>query len=329
MRTVDRALAPAPASSGRRLLLGILCVAGAVSVFSVQDVLVKLMSGSYPVHEIVFVRSMVALPLLAAYVGHREGFRFLRGPRLGLHGLRGGCLFLSYITYYLGLAGMPLAEAVAVFFTVPLFIAVLCHLFFGDRVGWRRWAAIIVGFAGALIIVRPGTRLFEPSALLLLAAAIFYATGQLQVRRMAATESGGAMALSSTAVYMLGSALLAAVMAGIEASETAPALRFLTLPWSWPGQGDALKMVACGLMASFCFVLLAAGYRLADANAVAPFEYAALPWGVLWGYLVFGNLPDGFTLVGGALIVGSGLFVIFRERRLARRAANARAPTPS
>ena len=80
-------------------------------------------------------------------------------------------------------------------------------------------------------------------------------------------------------------------------------------------------MVACGLMASFCFVLLAAGYRLAEANAVAPFEYSALPWGVLWGYLVFGNLPDGFTIVGGALIVGSGFFVILRERRLARAAA--------
>ena len=88
-------------------------------------------------------------------------------------------------------------------------------------------------------------------------------------------------------------------------------------------------MVACGLMASFCFVLLAAGYRLAEANAVAPFEYAALPWGVLWGYLVFGSLPDGFTLVGGALIVGSGLFVIFRERSLARATARAQGPTPS
>ncbi|MFO1061431.1 MAG: DMT family transporter [Dongiaceae bacterium] len=319
MSAADDALALAPASSGRRLLLGILCVAVGVSVLSIQDVIVKLMSGDYPVHELVFVRSIVALPLLLAYVWPREGLGFMRGRHAGLHVLRGACLFLSYVTYYLGLSRLPLAEAVAVFFTVPLFIAALSQLFFGDRVGWRRWSAIIVGFAGALIIVRPGTALFEPTALLLLAAALFYAAGQLQVRRMT-SETGAAMALSSTAVYLVGSALLALLMTGLQGSTGTLVPRFLSMGWSWPEPVDGLLMVACGLMASFCFVLLAAGYRLAEANAVAPFEYSALPWGVLWGYLVFGNLPDGFTIVGGALIVGSGFFVILRERRLARAA---------
>lgn len=299
---------------------GILCVVAGVSVFSVQDAIIKGMSGAYPVHEIVFVRSAVGAPLLIALVAATAGLRALTTGRPGLHLLRGLLLFISYTFYYMALAAMPIAEMVSIYFTVPLFVAALSMPLLGERVGPRRWAAIAVGFLGVLFILRPGGGVADPAALLALAAAFAYAVSALLSRRLGATDGGAAMALSAMLIYFVASGV-----SGLSLAHLAPAvdghasLRFLLAAWSWPAGPDLLLMAACGVIAGIGMFFLAQGYRLAEANAAAPFEYVALPWGVLWGWVFFGALPAATTVIGAAIIVGCGFYVFHRERQAARR----------
>ena len=296
-------------------ILGIISVIVGVSIFSIQDAIIKGLSGGYPVHQIVFVRSLVALPLLFL-VALAEGGGTLRSRRLGLHVLRGVTMFLAYTAYYLALAALPIAETVALYYTVPLFVAALSVPFLGERVGSRRWAAIAVGFLGVLVIVRPGQGLADPAAFLAVAAAVAYAMSALLARRLGATDGAGAMALSATLFYLAASGVMGAALSGIgTATDSHDSLRFLLNPWLWPSVRDFVLMAACGLVSALGFFFLAQGYRLAQANVAAPFEYVALPWAVLWGYLFFGNLPDIATGAGATIIVTSGLYVLYRERR--------------
>ncbi len=292
---------------------GMLCVAAGVSVFSVQDAIVKGLSGVYPVHEIVVLRSIVALPVLLLVALAEEGWR-LRIHRPGLHLLRGLFLYVSYTTYYLALAHLPIAEAVALYFSAPFFVAALSLPMLGERVRTRSWIAILIGFCGVLLIARPDTTLFDPTVLLPVLSALAYAISALLTRRLGTTESGGAMALSATLVYVVAGGLTALALSKFEvAGDAHSSLRFLLNPWSWPSALDAGLLAACGLIAAFGFFFLSQGYRLAEANRAAPFEYAALPWGILWGYWFFGNLPDAATLIGAVVIVGAGLYTLQRR----------------
>jgi drug/metabolite transporter (DMT)-like permease len=302
--------------SQRQTTIGILSLVAAVSIMSIQDAIIKILSGTYAVHEIVFVRSLVAVPMLLAFVTFADGLASLRTRRLGLHLLRGAALFCAYMTYYVALATLPLAETIALYFTVPLFVAALSVPILGERVGPRRWAAIAVGFLGMLIIVRPDPGAIQPVALLPVLAALAYATSALLARKMGATERGGAMAFSAALVYLIASGATGLVLAPFADPAAAnPSVRFLLNPWIVPEMRDFLLMITTGIVSAFGFFLMTQSYRMAAANVVAPFEYTALPWGVLWGYVFFGNLPDRATLLGAAIIVGSGLYVLHRERR--------------
>jgi drug/metabolite transporter (DMT)-like permease len=293
---------------------GMLCVAAGVSIFSVQDAIVKGLSSLYPVHEIVVVRSFVALPILLL-IALAEDRGKLRLHRPGLHLVRGLFLYLSYTSYYLALAHLPIAEAVALYFTAPFFVAALSLPLLGERVRMRSWIAIAVGFCGVLLIARPNTSLFDPTVLLPVLSALAYAIAALLTRRLGTTESGGAMALSATVIYVFAGGLTALALSPIEvAGDAHSSLRFLLNPWLWPSALDAGLLATCGLIAAFGFFFLGQGYRLAEANRAAPFEYAALPWGILWGYWFFGNLPDMATVAGAVVIVGAGLYTLQRRR---------------
>ena len=163
------ALAVRPAIS--RQTLGMISVAAGVSVFTIQDVIVKTLSSTYPVHEIVVLRSVVAFPILVwvTYAEQRGHIKMHRGL---LHLARGLILYVSYTCYYLGLARLPMADVIALTFTVPLFVTVLGVALLGERVRARRWLALGAGFIGVLIILRPGIGLFEPAALLPIGSAL-------------------------------------------------------------------------------------------------------------------------------------------------------------
>lgn len=295
---------------------GMLCVAFGVSIFSVQDAIVKGLSGTYPVHEIVVARSLVALPILILVTLAEEGGR-PQIHRLGLHLVRALFLYVSYTCYYLALAHLPIAEAVALYFTAPFFVAALSLPMIGERVGAKSWIAIGIGFCGVLLIARPETSVFDPTVLLPVLSALAYAIASLLTRRLGTTESGGALALSATVVYVVAGTLTALALSRIEAAGDAhSSLRFLLNPWVWPDARDVALLAACGFIAAFGFFFLGQGYRLAEANRAAPFEYASLPWGILWGYWFFGNLPTEATILGAVIIIGAGLYTLQKSRPL-------------
>ena len=298
----------------KRSVLGMLSVAAGVSIFSVQDVIVKGLSGTFPVHEIVVLRSFVALPvLLVAMLCDGTGrFAF---TRLGLHATRGIAQFLAYFSYYLAMAAMPIADVVAICFAAPLVIAALSGPVLGERVKPQSWAAIGVGFAAVLAIVRPGASTSDPALLFPVLSAVTYGLSAVLARRLGRSATGSAMAMSATIVYIIGGGAVAVALAGSAPAEGAhPSIRFLLGPWLWPSPVEALLLVACGLIAACGFFLLSQGYRLAEASRAAAFEYVALPWGVLWGYLVFGNAPDLVTLGGAAVLIATGIYTLRQGR---------------
>jgi drug/metabolite transporter (DMT)-like permease len=302
------ALTVRPAIS--RQALGMISVAAGVSVFTIQDVIVKTLSSVYPVHQIVVLRSLVAFPILlwVTFAEQRGHFKMHRGV---LHATRGFILYISYTCYYLGLARLPMADVIALTFTVPLFVTMLGVLVLGERVRPRRWIALGTGFVGVLVILRPGLSLFDPAALLPIASALAYATSAVMARRLGSTESGGAMALTATGAYIVGGALTAAVLANFTPPPGAQeSIRFLLNPWIWPSALDLALMALCGCIAAFGFFCLSQGYRLSEAYRAAPCEYAALPWGVLWGYLFFDNTPDAVMILGALIIMGAGLYTL-------------------
>lgn len=306
-------------------LKGVLCVMAGISIFSIQDVIIKSISGAYPVTEIVFVRSLVAvLPLLL--IAHLNGgLASLRTRRPWLHVVRGCAMLVSFTTYYLALSALPLAFAVALFFVAPLIITALSSLALGETVQLRRWIAVAIGFVGVVIMTRPDAGAIEPAALLAILAALFYAVSAILTRHLGKTESGASLAFSATLVYLAANAALGLGLGqGGLAQAGHPSVEFLLRAWVWPNWTDLGLMSVCGLVSAFGFFFLSQAYRLAPAPSVAPFEYVGLPLAVLWGYLFWSEIPAATTILGIVLIAGSGLYVLHRESVRGRRVAAGR-----
>jgi S-adenosylmethionine uptake transporter len=293
---------------------GVLCIVLGMIVLSLQDSLIKWMSGDYPLHQIVFSRSCIAV-LVTAYLAHLEGgLGLLRTRRLPLHLARGLLLVVANICYFLALAAMPLAEAAAIFYVAPLFITALSVPFLGERVGPWRWAAVVAGMAGVVVMLRPGDGLVEVAALLPVGAALTYAMMQMITRRLGVTDRASALAFYVHSCFIVAGAGFGLVAGnGRFAGNGHPSLEFLLRAWAWPSGFDAFLMLSCGLLIGIAGYLLAQAYRLAEANLMAPFEYTALPMAMLWGVLFWGDWPDATALLGIALIAGAGLFVFYRE----------------
>ncbi len=289
----------------------------AVVCFSINDAAIKLLSDGYALHQIVLIRSVIALAVLLAVVMPLAGGpRLLRTRKLRMHLARGLCIVIANITFFLGLAALPLAEAVAVFFVSPLLITVFSVLFLGETVGRWRWGAIAIGMIGVLIVVRPGTAAFQPAALLPIMAASFYAMIHILTRRMGGTESAVTMAILMQCVFIVVSGGIgAAVGHGRFDVFDDPSLTFLFRAWAWPAAGDIWLMVLVGVGIAGAGTMISQAYRVSEAALVAPFEYVALPLAILFGYLVFGERPDAAALAGSALIMGGGLLLIWREAR--------------
>lgn len=283
-----------------------------VMIFSGQDWIIKLLSGDYPVHQAIATRSIVAVPILLAVLAATGELRALLSPRAGWLAVRGLVLMLAYTTYYLAFPSMPLANVVALWFTVPLFVTLLAGPFLGEHVGLRRWLATVAGFVGVLIIVRPLTSAFTLASLLPIASALAYSVSALMARRMGATESAPVMALYQNTVYLLVALVLAAILGGGRFEGTGdPSLEFLVRGWAMPSVRDLALLAACGVIASVATVLLTQAYRLAEANFVACFEYSAIIWASLGGYLFWNEVPDLYTFIGAALIVAAGFYMLF------------------
>ncbi len=315
---------PGATERDQRPLAGILFLMLGTTLFPMQDVIIKSISGGYAVHEIVFFRGLFALPLVLVIVHFDSGLGALKLGSLRLQLFRSAAGFTSYLVYYMALATLGMAETASITFSTPLFVTIMAVPFLGETIGWQRWAAVCIGLLGVVVMMQPGMGVFEPASLLALMAAISYASAIIATRKLGNTTNGGTVTLFSTVFFMLCGGVLGLIFAGAESGSAHPSVAFLFHPWVWPEGRDWLLLMGLGCISAVGFYALTQAYRLADASVVTPFEYTYLPWAVLWGYVFFGALPGLHTWIGLVLIVGAGLFVIYREASLGTRVVRRR-----
>jgi drug/metabolite transporter (DMT)-like permease len=299
-------------------LLGAVCASLAVTFFSVNDMAIKFLSGGYALHQVVMLRAMIGMVVLfVVLLPLSGGLAALKTRRLGLHLLRGACVTFANMAFFLGIAAMPMAEAVAIFFVSPFIITVFSIVFLGERVGWRRWTAIGVGLVGVLIVLRPGSEVFRLASLFPIVAAFCYASLHMLTRYIGRTESALTMSFYIQLMFIVVSAGIGLVVGdGRFAGTGDPSLDFLFREWVVPAMSDWWIIAAIGTTTAFGGFFISQAYRVAEAAVVAPFEYVAIPLAVLWGVLVFDEWPDAVAWCGIGLIVGSGLFMVWREATL-------------
>lgn len=286
----------APMAPGR----GIALFLGALVLFTLMDVAAKRLGQSYHPAQVIWARFAVNLALVSlvfrgAFLHHARS----RQPRLQL--LRGVAQMATVTLFFLAIQHIGLAEAAALTDLNPVLITLGAALFLGEKLGPRRIAGIAVSFIGAMVVLRPGAAVMHPAALLALAAAFSYATGALMTR---------VVRFDSTATSIIWSAMVGT------------ALSSLALPFFWQpvAPADLPLFLACGALGAGGQALLIRAFQATEASALAPFGYVGLVLSSLWGWLFFDQLPDGWTVIGAAIIVAAGLYVWARERAEARRA---------
>ena len=297
--------------------IGLICIG--ILAISVNDLLIKLLSGGYPLHQMVFVRSAVGLVFTLGFLFWEGGPRLLRTDSPGLHLVRGLLVVMANMTFYAAVAVLPLAQATALFFVAPLFITLLSIPILGEKVGPLRLGAVVVGFAGVVLMQEPWTAQAEVArgvlALPVIAAAL-YALMQVLTRRLGAQMQASALAVyiqSTFLVVSLGFFVVAGDGRYAEGVET-ESLVFLLKAWRWPEPQDWPVFIGLGMCSGIIGYCLSAAYRLASAATIAPFEYIGLPLAILWGWVFFAEWPTPATWAGCTLIVGAGLFVFLREQ---------------
>jgi drug/metabolite transporter (DMT)-like permease len=287
----------------RSALAGIALMVGAGFLFTVMDATAKYLGQRYPVVEVAWGRYLFAtltLPLMASRGG---GFASIRSNRLGLQLLRSLFLLGSTFFFWAAIKFIPLADATAIGFVGPLMVTALSVPILKERVGPRRWAAVVVGFLAALVIIRPGPGMANPAALLPLASASCFALYAICTRILSRSDGWATTLIWSASVGLV---ILSAL---------AP------FDWRTPDARGWVELAFLGLLGSLAHLLMILAYARAPASILAPMSYLQLIWSTVLGLALFGNFPDGWTLAGGGAIAASGLYVIHRERR--RRAESA------
>jgi drug/metabolite transporter (DMT)-like permease len=270
---------------------------GAALVFSAMGLLAKDLGSRYNPIEVAFFRSTFGLiPLLPNF--RRSQLGALRTARPLQHLLRGLVGVTGMFLGFYAVARLPLATSTAISFTTPLYMIFMAVLFLGEQVRWRRWTATLVGFMGVLAIVRPFDGHVDPPTLLALASAFIASIAITLVKRLSGTES------AATIVFYL--SVIATICSAIPSY----------FVWQSPGPLDLLLLLLMGLCGGTGQLLITQAYAEGEATAVAPVDYLRLLFAILFGYLVFDELPTRWTLIGSAVIIGSTLYIAHRERQL-------------
>jgi drug/metabolite transporter (DMT)-like permease len=292
----------------------------AVMMASTQDMIVKSVSGVYPAYEMVIFRCVTSVFILGIWLAMRGGLKTLATPYLPRILLRSTVLCSAYFAYILSLSSMAMANTVSIYFTLPLFVAALSGWGLGEKVPLHRWIAIIAGFIGVLVMVRPATDSFQPASLLALYSAFAYAIGQMMGRSLAQKVDTLVISNWQNMIYLAVAVLIgvAVYVFGL-ANESSKTLAFLTRPPSWPQVDHYVVLLSMGFLAAVSMMAYVNAYRSAPANFVAPFEYSAMIWAVLYGVLFFQDFPDFWTLVGAAIVVSAGLFMLWRDHVMGRQ----------
>ena len=269
----------------------------AVAMFSLMDTGLKLLSPHYPALQVAAMRAFSSLPLVIAFVAWRGAFHTLVRVRWPLHLLRGvlGIGMLSLFAF--GLRHLPLAEAYSIFFIAPLLITVLSVPILGERVDSGRWIAVLVGLLGVIVVLRPtGSGMFTLGGLAVLVSAVCYSISAITVRIVGRTDSTESQLFWLMAMVALGAGAMAAP------------------EWVAIRAADSWVLVGIAVFGFLGQLAITEAFRHGEASAIAPLEYSALAWGLGLDWILWRTLPDRFTLVGAAIIIASGVYLVRRER---------------
>ena len=276
------------------------------------DLCAKEILITYSLNQFIFLRSLVGILIFLLLARQFGGLRSLLTKRWKWHLLRVVLATVTMFGFFYGLARMPLVNALTLAFTAPLIVTALSVPLLGEHVGWRRWLAVIVGFGGVLLILRPGAGLMSFASIAVLSAAVCYAALALTARHLGKTENSFSLSVYATAGPMLTSAVL-----------------MIDEPWKMPDTKGWILFLLAGICSVIAWIGIIGGYRRASPALLSPFEYTALIGGAIAGYLIWDEVPDRWVIMGAIVIIASGLFIVYREIWLVRgreRAAPAKLP---
>jgi drug/metabolite transporter (DMT)-like permease len=300
-----------PARHYDRPFLGISLIICSTMFLGSSDAIAKYLSRSLPAVEIAWIRFLVFVLILLPLILAPSSGNALRSARPLLQVFRALGLLCSSIFFIVALRFLPIAEATATGFISPLLVTGLSILFLAEKVGLRRWIATIVGLAGVLIIVRPGTAAFNPAAIFPILSALGWATALVLTRKISGADR--------TVTTMAYSAIVGFLVLSV----------FVPFSWVTPAWPQILLGVGIGVSSTFGHWIVVLAYRYADASVLAPVTYVQLIWVALLGFFVFGEIPDAWTFSGAGVIISSGLYTAHRERVRRSRNVVTAEPYPS
>lgn len=278
--------------------------------FGVSAVLIKLLTTDYSVFEIAFFRNLFGL-VPALWMSARIGAAGFRASDPMAHFWRGLFGIASMIFMFYAFSIIPLPDATAISFASPLFITALSAPLLHESVGRHRWAAVLVGFIGVLVIMKPGSGVVTNGGLAALASGLFHALAMISLRKLRNTENAEVTTLYFT--------LLATIVTAI----------FVPFSWKMPDVRGAIYLVLVGLLSGIGQFFLTKGYGLAEASAISPFVYVSIIWATIFGILIWADIPTRSMLLGTSVIILSGLYILHRERfRASRREQTIPIPEP-
>ena len=286
-------------------------------VISIQDLIVKLLSDQYAMWQFCLARAVVGSACIAIFLVVTRQWHHFRVHQPLLIILRGTFSFAAYVCYFLSLAALSLTVAVAIMFTAPLFVTALSMPLLKEKVGFHRWSAVIGGFIGLLIIVRPDTASLPPAIFLALISALFYALRLLIARLIPPADSSATVSmysfLTASVLTLIGTAISSFFDIG---SSNDASFAFLNRDWAMPGYFHLLLILSTGVVTAIGHVLSIRAYRTAPASFVGVFEYSYFIWAILFGYVFWQDTPDALTILGVMIVIFAGLYITWRERLL-------------
>lgn len=265
------------------------------ALLTANDAVLKWLTGDYPVGQLLFVRGLFVLLAISLFAWRSGGFALIRFNSFKAQSIRAGFAITSGFCFITGLSFLPLADAIAITFAGPLFITALASPLLGETVGWRRWMAVIIGLFGVLVMIRPTSEAVQLAALFPLAASLAGALRDITTRRISAQETSMSILCFST---------LAVILFGL-----------CTLPFGWSSVSfkDIGLMGLSGIFVGGAHFLLIERFRWAEAALLAPFKYTNMIWAVIFGFVLWGDLPDSWTLSGAGFVIVCGLYIARRE----------------
>jgi drug/metabolite transporter (DMT)-like permease len=297
LRVVEKVSTQKQNSVQRTVVTGILLMLLAMTIIPIMDGLAKLLTADYPIAEVVWGRYFFHLLYLLPVVIFRYGPSALLPRHMGLQIIRGGLLLSSTIFFFAAIAKMPLADTLALVFIYPIIVTALSSILLGEKVGSRRWVAVLVGFLGALVIIRPGFNNIDPGTIYAIAAGAIYGLYVVATRKL----SGSAPPLVTlTFTALLGALIMSA---------------WVPFEWVAPNSFGWSLMAAMGACAALGHFLLIKALDHAPASVLAPFGYSEIIMATIIGFVVFGDFPDAITWLGVGVITSSGIYISLRERK--------------